>query len=114
MSGLLKSKWFHILLALADQDRHGYGIQRDVLDRTDGQMMLWPAVLYRSLSTLADQGLIAAVAAPDDEPPDERRQYYRITGAGRRRLAQEAERWAQWVDLARERNDLGAGAAKSV
>ncbi len=112
MSGSLKSQWFQILLALADQERHGYGIQRDVLDRTDGQMMLWPAMLYRSLSALVDQGLIAAVADPGDEPPDERRQYYRITSSGRGSLAEEAERLAQWADVARKRNDLGA--AKSA
>ncbi len=112
MSVPLKSKWFHVLLALADQERHGYGIQRDVLDRTDGQMMLWPAMLYRSLSALVDQGLIAAGAAPGDEPPDERRQYYRITPAGRGRLAEEAERLAQWAEVARKRNAFGA--AKSA
>ncbi len=107
MSGPLKSQWFHILLALADQERHGYGIQRDVLDRTDGQMMLWPAMLYRSLAALVDHGLIAAAHDPGDEPPDERRQYYRITAAGRGRLAEEAERLTRWAEVARKRNDLG-------
>ena len=112
MSVPLKSQWFHILLALADQDRHGYGIQRDVLDRTDGQMMLWPAMLYRSLSALVEQGLIAPAHDPGDEPPDERRRYYHITPAGRGRLAEEAERLVQWADVARKRNDLGT--AKSA
>ncbi len=112
MSAPLKSQWFHILLALADQDRHGYGIQRDVLERTDGQMTLWPAMLYRSLAALTDQGFIAAVNDPADEPHDERRRYYRITSAGRGRLAEEAERLIRWADVARKRNDFGA--AKSA
>ncbi len=107
MSAPLKSQWFHILLALADQERHGYAIQRDVLDRTDGQLMLWPAMLYRSLASLVDQGLITPADDPSDEPPDERRQYYRITPAGRGRLAEEAERLTRWANVARKRNDLG-------
>lgn len=110
MSTLLKSKWFHVLLALADQERHGYGIQRDILDRTDGQMMLWPAMLYRTLAAMVEEGLITAVAPPEHEPPDERRQYYHITPTGRTRLAEEAERLAQWADVAKERNDIGARA----
>ena len=63
---LLKPQRFHILLALAEQDLHGYGIQRDVLDRTGGGLMLWPAMLYRSLNALADQGLIEPVEGPDE------------------------------------------------
>ncbi|MCZ6916929.1 MAG: PadR family transcriptional regulator [Gemmatimonadetes bacterium] len=112
MSRSLKSQWFQILLALADQERHGYGIQRDVLDRTDGQMMLWPATLYRSLAALVERGLIAAVTDPGGGPPDERRQYYRITPVGRGRLDEEAERLTRWAEIARERNDLGT--ARSV
>ena len=104
----LKHKWFHILLALADQERHGYGIQRDVLERTDGQLMLWPAMLYRSLSALSDLGLIEAVDDPGNARPDERRQYYQITLAGRNALADEAERFARWVEVARKRNGMGA------
>ena len=101
---LLKPQRFHILLALAEQDLHGYGIQRDVLDRTAGGLMLWPAMLYRSLSALADEGLIEPVEGPDGEPVDERRRYYRIAQRGRVRLADETERMAQWVKAARARN----------
>ena len=101
---LLKPQWFHILLALAEEDLHGYGIQRDVLDRTGGGLMLWPAMLYRSLNALAEEGLIEPVEGPDGEPVDERRQYYRITQGGRGRLAEETERMAQWVNAARTRN----------
>jgi DNA-binding PadR family transcriptional regulator len=97
----MKLQWFHILLALADGELHGYGIQRAVLERTDGEMRLWPAMLYRSLATLADAGLIESADAPDDESPDERRQYYALTAAGRERLRSEAELMSAWVDAAR-------------
>lgn len=97
----MKLQWFHILLALAEGRLHGYAIQRAVLDRTDGELRLWPATLYRSLATLADEGLIEETAAPDDESPDERRQYYALTDAGRRRLHAEVELMSSWVDAAR-------------
>ena len=98
----LKPQWFHILLALAGRELHGYAIQRAVLDQTDGDMRLWPAMLYRSLGTLEEAGLIRQVATPADEPDDERRQYYAITHAGRDRLRDETAMMARWVDAARE------------
>ena len=98
----LKPQWYHILLALAGGDRHGYGIQRAVLDQTDGEMRLWPAMLYRSLGTLEKAGLIRQAATPDDEPEDERRQYYALTPDGRARLREETAMLARWVDAARE------------
>lgn len=102
MTDSLKPQWFHILLALSETDRHGYGIQRAVKELTNGNLMLWPGMLYRSLDELAKRGWIQAVPDPNDEP-DERRQYYRITTAGRQRLAAEAETLASWADLARTR-----------
>ena len=98
----LKPQWFHILLALSGSPLHGYGIQRSVLDRTDGDMRLWPAMLYRSLAKLEDAGLIKQTARPESDPDDERRQYYGLTEAGRARLREEAERLAQWAEAARE------------
>lgn len=98
----IKPQWFHILLALSGRPLHGYGIQRAVLGRTDGDMRLWPAMLYRSLARLDEGGLIESVAAPDDEPDDERRQYYALTDAGRERLREEADRLAHWADAARQ------------
>lgn len=97
----MKTQWFQILLALSEGALHGYGIQRAVLDRTDDQMRLWPAMLYRSLARLEEEGLIAQVEAPEDEPDDERRQYYALTAAGTERLREEAELLAQWAEAAR-------------
>ena len=104
MPEAFKPQWFHILLALADQERHGYGIQRDVLDQTNGEMTLWPAMLYRSLAALAEKGLIEAVDSPQAESTDERKRYYRITVTGRQRLAREAEQLAGWIKAAQDRN----------
>jgi DNA-binding PadR family transcriptional regulator len=98
----LKPQWFHILLALGGRDLHGYGIQRAVLEQTDGEMRLWPAMLYRSLGTLEEAGLIRPVPTPAEEPDDERRQYYAITAAGRDRLREETSMLARWVESARE------------
>ncbi len=100
LSRPLKLPWFHILLALADADRHGYGIQREVLERTDGRLCLWPAMLYRSLDRLEREGLIKLVKHPDEVPNDERRVYYRLTSSGRRRLADEARQYASWAEAA--------------
>ncbi len=93
----LKTQYFQILLALSRRDLHGYAIQRAVLDQTDDQLKLWPAMLYRSLAKLEEADLIAETEAPKDEPDDERRQYYRLTEAGRGRLRDEAEMLARWV-----------------
>jgi DNA-binding PadR family transcriptional regulator len=96
----LKPQWFQILLALAEGDLHGYGIQRAVLERTDGDMRLWPAMLYRSLARLEEQGLIASVEAPPEQPDDERRQYFSLTESGRDRLRSDGEILAQWAKAA--------------
>jgi DNA-binding PadR family transcriptional regulator len=93
----IKPQWFQILLALARQPLHGYGIQRAILANTDDRMHLWPAMLYRSLGTLEAEGLLEQVPSPDQEPDDERRQYYALTEAGRERLRAEADLLARWV-----------------
>lgn len=98
----MKPQWFQILLALSARPRHGYGIQRAVLEATDDHMTLWPAMLYRSLATLQEAGLIQPVPAPEDEPDDERRQYYALTSPGRERLAEEADMLRRWARAARE------------
>jgi DNA-binding PadR family transcriptional regulator len=101
--------WFQILLSLADEDRHGLGIMNDVLDRTAGQMKLWPGMLYRNLSKLSAEGLVVEVDAPPHaESGGGRPRYYRLTPAGRRACAAEAARLARFVEAARRKKLLKA------
>jgi DNA-binding PadR family transcriptional regulator len=84
---------FHILVSLADRDRHGYAVMQDVLERTDGALRLSPSSLYASIRRLLEQGLIEELAErPDPANDDERRRYYRLTRIGRAVAAAEARR----------------------
>jgi DNA-binding PadR family transcriptional regulator len=105
----LPPHWFQILLALADQDLHGLAIMNDVLERTDGRMRLWPAMLYRNLARLTEQALVAEIEAPARaEIGGGRPRFYRITPLGRRACAAEAQRLAGFVDAARQKKLLKA------
>lgn len=93
---------FHILLALADGDRHGYAVIQEVEARTGGKVRLSAGTLYRSIQRMLEQGLIVeARERPLPELDDERRRYYRITSFGVRVAKAEARRLAQLVDMAR-------------
>jgi DNA-binding PadR family transcriptional regulator len=93
---------FHILVALAEEDRHGYAIMQDVAQRTDGALKLGAGTLYRSVQRMLEQGLISEVSSrPAPEMDDERRRYYRITPFGRTVARAEARRLAQMLKLAR-------------
>jgi len=93
---------FHILVALADEDRHGYAIMQDVTARTGGELKLSAGTLYRSIQRMLEQGLLAEITArPAPELDDERRRYYRITPFGRAVAKAEARRLAQMLKLAR-------------
>lgn len=84
---------FHILVSLADRDRHGYSVMQDVAQRTDGALCLSPSSLYASIKRLLEQGLIEELAErPDPEHDDERRRYYRLTRIGRKVAMAEAQR----------------------
>src|SRR3984893_5462627 len=84
---------FHILIALADRDRHGYSIMQDVSARTAGKVELSAGTLYSSIRRMLEQGLIEELAeSPDPSSTDERRRYYRLTRFGRRAATAEAER----------------------
>jgi DNA-binding PadR family transcriptional regulator len=86
---------FHILLALADEERHGYGIMQEIKLRTEGQVRLVPGTLYGAIKRLLAQKLIEEVdARPDPGLDDERRRYYRLTDFGQRVLRAEAARLA--------------------
>lgn len=93
---------FHILLALADGARHGYGIMQEVETWTGGRVRLGPGTLYGAIKRLRGDGLIEETeAGPDGGAEDERRRYYRLTPAGRAVAVAEAERLARLVDAAR-------------
>jgi DNA-binding PadR family transcriptional regulator len=95
---------FHILLALVDGDRHGYGIIQDVAERTEGELRLSAGTLYRSIQRMLEEGLIVeARERPDPEDDDERRRYYRITPFGMAAARAETRRLAGLVKLARAR-----------
>jgi len=93
---------FHILIALAAGDRHGYAIIQEVAARTDNQIKLGAGTLYRSLQRMLEQGLILETdSRPAAELDDDRRRYYRITRYGEAVARAEARRLTQLVRLAR-------------
>jgi DNA-binding PadR family transcriptional regulator len=93
---------FHILLAVAVEDRHGYAIIQDVAMRTDGELKLSAGTLYRSIQRMLEQGLIMETRErPAPEEDDERRRYYRITALGTAVAKAEARRLTQLVRMAR-------------
>jgi DNA-binding PadR family transcriptional regulator len=93
---------FHILVSLADRDRHGYSVMLDVAERTDGALRLSPSSLYASIKRLLEQGLVEELTErPDPEHDDERRRYYRLTTLGRRVAVAEARRLERLLSDAR-------------
>ncbi|MEO6878654.1 MAG: PadR family transcriptional regulator [Gemmatimonadaceae bacterium] len=95
---------FHILMALTDEDRHGYAIIQDVLVRTEGELRLSAGTLYRSIQRLLEQGLVVeARTRPAPALDDQRRRYYSITAFGTAVARAEMRRLTQLVRLARAR-----------
>lgn len=98
---------FHILLALGDAERHGYGIMQEVTKFSDGRMHLGPGTLYRSIQRMVVGGLISESSErPDPDADDERRRYYRLTQFGQRVATAEAERLLALVAAARHKGLL--------
>jgi DNA-binding PadR family transcriptional regulator len=95
----------HILLALADEERHGLGIVDEVERRSDGEVKLGPGTLYGTIKRMRRAGLIEETA--DVEKRDPRRRYYAITGAGRNALRTEARRLERIVLTAHQKAVLG-------
>jgi DNA-binding PadR family transcriptional regulator len=98
----LQPSVFHILVALADQDRHGYSIMQDVAARTDNHLRLSPGTLYGSIKRMLAQGLIEELRdAPNPDDDDERRRYYRLTRLGRRVVSADMARLESVIRQAR-------------
>jgi DNA-binding PadR family transcriptional regulator len=99
---------FHTLLALAADERHGYGILQEVAAQTDGDIQLEPGTLYRALHRMLKDGWVAeSTRRPASDVDDERRKYYRLTPLGRRIATTEAERLWRLVTIARAHRLLG-------
>ena len=100
----LPSAAFQILLALAGEDMHGYGIMRQVAEQTGGRMRLGPGTLYSSIQTLLEGKFIEEVNLREYiKLGHERRRYYRLTSAGRKLARSEAERLADLLRVARDK-----------
>ena len=98
----IPTAFFHILVAVADRERHGYAIMRDVAARTNGELRLSPGSLYGSIKRMLEDGLIEETEErPDPKNDDERRRYYRITTQGRKVATAESARLATLLKQAR-------------
>jgi DNA-binding PadR family transcriptional regulator len=101
---------YHILLAVADQSRHGYGIIKEIEAGTGGATSPSTGALYLALQRMEGEGLVAGAPAPRGEPDDDpRRKYYRLTPLGRRVAVAESRRLAELVALAAEKRLTGGG-----
>ena len=109
----LTSAVFHVLIALADGNKHGYAIMKEVTRLTDGAVSLTAGTLYGILRRLVSEGLVVETEErPARELDDERRRYYHLAAFGRRVAVAEAERLADMLALARSKHLLaGTGAA---
>lgn len=105
---------FHILLALAGGEKHGYGIMQDVATQSDGDLQLGPGTLYGCLKRMLAAGLVQeSDERPDPQLDDERRRYYRISDQGRHAVRAEARRLARAVEVARARRVLSDRKARA-
>jgi DNA-binding PadR family transcriptional regulator len=103
----LPSAAFHILLALAGEDLHGYAIMRQVEQQTNGRVRLGPGTLYGSLKSLLEARLIEELDdRPDESANGERRRYYHLTSAGLKIARSEAEKLAETLRIARAKRVL--------
>ena len=98
---------FHVLLALADGERHGYAVMREVVASTGGGIKMGPGTLYGTLKRLLEARMIEeSDQRPDPDLDDERRRYYRLTASGEQAVRAEAQRYADLVAVARHKQLL--------
>lgn len=102
----LSNAEFHILLAIADEERHGYAIMQEVRKSTQGLIRLGPGTLYRCIQELLEKGLTIESGRYPAANEDQRRRYYRVTSLGRRVLSAEARRLSEVVALAKSKRVL--------
>jgi DNA-binding PadR family transcriptional regulator len=93
----------NVLLALADQQRHGYGIMLEVAEFTNGSVRLGPGTLYGAIKRMLGAGLVEECGGPDEPGDDERRRYYQLTGLGQETLAEELAHAERTVAVGREK-----------
>ena len=106
---------FHILLALADGEKHGYAVMQEVEEMTEGKVQMGPGTLYGSIKRMLAAGLIEeSDDRPDPTLDDERRRYYRQTGLGRKVLRLETERMAELMALARGKHIWAGIGSRSI
>jgi DNA-binding PadR family transcriptional regulator len=99
---------FHVLLALADGERHGYAIMQDVAESTGGRIKMGPGTLYGTIKRLLEARMIEeSDERPDPDLDDERRRYYHLTALGQRAVRAEALRYAEIADVARRKRLIG-------
>ena len=100
---------FYILLSLADQERHGYGIMQEVEAMTQGRIQMGPGTLYGAIKRMLAADLLEeSDERPDPEQDDERRRYYRLTDLGRRVLGAEAQRLSNLITVAQSKHVVGS------
>ncbi len=106
---------FHILLALADGEKHGYSIMKDVETQTQGKLKMGPGTLYGSIKRMLSAGFIEeAEERPDPALDDERRRYYRLSSLGLTALSAESQRLEQAVQVARRKQVLACSATGAM
>ena len=106
----LTPRVFHVLLALVDEEQHGYRIMKEVESRSEGKVRIGPGTLYEAIQRLVKNRLIEESSErPDAEMDDQRRRYYRLTDLGRRVLQAESDRLAALVGFARTKNLVKQG-----
>jgi DNA-binding PadR family transcriptional regulator len=100
---------FHILLSLADQERHGYGIMQEVEAMTEGRVRMGPGTLYGTIKRMLAANLIEeSDERPDPGQDDERRRYYRLSARGQRVLNAETQRLSDLVQVAQSKQAVAA------
>jgi DNA-binding PadR family transcriptional regulator len=101
----LTPRVFHILLALVDEEQHGYRIMKEVEERSGGKVRIGPGTLYEAIQRLVKNRLIVESSErPDAKMDDQRRRYYKLTDFGRQVLRAEADRLDSLVEFARTKN----------